>query len=123
MRSNRNRSGQRGNGAIEFAIGFSVLWAIFSGVFQYGYSMYVYNALQNAVTDGAAYASRADICATNSTFSNQVQALVIYGDPAATSGPTRVPGLATSNVSVTSTPSTFPTTVTVRITGFTVNAL
>jgi hypothetical protein len=49
-----------------------MLWAIFSGVFQYGYSMYVHNALQNALTYCAAYASRADICATKSTFSNQV---------------------------------------------------
>jgi Flp pilus assembly protein TadG len=49
-----NRRNQRGNSAIEFGIGFSVLFACFSGVFQYGYTLYLYNALQTAVTDGAA---------------------------------------------------------------------
>ena len=39
------------------------------------------------------------------------------------SGTPTVPGLAPGNVSVTTTPATYPTTVTVRITGFTVDAL
>jgi len=58
MRHSKHNGRRRaGNGAIEFALGFSVLFAVFSGVFQYGYSMWIYNALQTAVTDGAAYGS------------------------------------------------------------------
>src|SRR5690242_21702897 len=123
MTTTEQQRRRRGNGAIEFALGFSVLWAVFSGVFQYGYSMFIYNALQNAVSDGAAYASRATYCAGKSTFSDQIKGIVVYGDPAATSGTTTVPGLAVGNVDVTTTPAAYPTTVTVRITGFTVNAL
>ncbi len=123
IRASRNRPRERGNGAIEFAIGFSLLWACFSGVFQYGYSMYVYNSLQTAVMDGASYASRANYCASNSNFTNQVKGMVVFGDPAATSGTPTVPGLATSNVTVTITPATFPDTVTVRIVNFSVNAM
>jgi Flp pilus assembly protein TadG len=123
MLLSRDRSRRSGNGAIEFAIGFSVLFACFSGVFQYGYSMWMYNALENAVSDGAAYASRANICATDTSFSDQIKALVVYGDPNATSGPTRVPGLTTGRVSVVATPAAFPKTVTVRISDFTVDAM
>src|SRR5437868_3535149 len=114
----RNRRGRRGNGAIEFAIGFSMLWACFAGVFQYGYSMFIYNGLQNAITDGAAYASRATICAANSNYATQVKQLVVYGDPAVSSGTTTVPGLAVGNVTVTPTPAVFPSTVTVQINNF-----
>src|SRR5260370_9423449 len=92
----RSRGNQRGNGAVEFALGFSVLFACFSGVFQYGYTMYVYNALQSAVTDGAAYASRMDYCAANSNFTPQVKQMVVYGDPTLASGTATVPGLTTS---------------------------
>lgn len=119
----KNRLRERGNGAIEFALGFSLLWACFSGVFQYGYSMYIYNSLQSAVTDGAAYASRATYCAGKTTFEDAVKAMVVYGDPAANSGLTTVPGLTTDKVDVTVTPAAFPSTVTVRVINFTVNAL
>lgn len=120
---NPSRRNQRGNGAIEFALGFSLLWACFSGVFQYGYTMYLYNALQSQVTDGASYAARADYCADKSTFSTGVKQMVVYGDPAASSGTSTVPGLTTANVVVTATPATFPKSITVNITGFTASAL
>src|ERR1700675_10916 len=105
-RSNLNRRNQRGNSAVEFALGFSLLWACFSGVFQYGYTMYLYNALQSAATDGAAYASHLNYCAdTASTFTTNVQQMVVYGDPTASSGASTVPGLTTSNVTITLTPA------------------
>jgi Flp pilus assembly protein TadG len=123
MRKLHRKPGQSGNGAIEFAIGFSLLWALFSGVFQYGYSMYVYNALQSAVVDGASYASRGTICAENNDFRDQVRGMVVFGDPSATSGTPAVPNLTLGHVTVQTNPSAFPNTVTVRITNFTVNAL
>jgi hypothetical protein len=49
--------------------------------------------------------------------------MVVYGDPTAASGRATVPGLTTGNVTVTATTAAFPQTVTVRIVGFTVNAL
>jgi Flp pilus assembly protein TadG len=119
----RFRNSRRGNGAIEFAIGFSLLWGCFSGVFQYGYSMYIYNSLQAAVTDGAAYASRATICKTSNSFRDAVRGMVVFGDPAASSGAARVPNLTVGKVDVLRTPTDFPSTVTIRITDFTVNAL
>ena len=121
---NRNRRNQRGNSAVEFALGFSLLWACFSGVFQYGYTMYLYNGLQNAATDGAAYASHLNYCADQaSTFTTTVQQMVIYGDPTASSGASTVPGLTSSNVTVTLTPATFPKSVTVSIKDFAASAL
>ena len=122
--SNLNRRNQRGNSAVEFALGFSLLWACFSGVFQYGYTMYLYNALQNAATDGAAYASHLNYCADQpSTFTTNVQQMVVYGDPTVANGGSTVPGLSLANVTVTVTPAAFPASVTVRITDFTASAL
>jgi Flp pilus assembly protein TadG len=121
---NRNRRNQRGNSAVEFALGFSLLWACFSGVFQYGYTMYLYNGLQNAATDGAAYASHLNYCGDKaSTFTTNVQQMVVYGDPTASTGGSTVPGLTAANVTVTLTPATFPTSVRVAITDFTASAL
>jgi Flp pilus assembly protein TadG len=123
MRDRNRKCGERGNGAIEFALGFTLLWACFSGAFQYGYSMYVYNSLQTAVNSGASYAARATYCAGNSDFNDQVKRLVVYGDPSAASGTPTVPNLAVSNVTVTLTPAAFPDTVTVRVVNYTANAL
>src|SRR5262249_39703357 len=121
--SNRNRR-RRGNGAIEFALGFSMLWACFAGAFQYGYSMWIYNSLQTAVTDGATYASRATYCGTRTDFATQTKNMVIYGKPNPSGGDAPVIPILSdvSKVSVTTTPATFPDTVTVRIVNFTVNA-
>ena len=119
-----NRRNQRGNGAIEFALGFSILFACFSGVFQYGYTMYVYNGLQSAVSNGAALASRTNYCADRAAdFNTQIQQIVVYGDPTLSSGMNTVPGLTTGNVTITPTPSTFPQAITVAIKDFTANAL
>ena len=120
---NRNRRKQRGNSAVEFALGFSVLWACFSGVFQYGYTMYLYNGLQNATTDGAAYASHLNYCGDKaSTFATNVQQMVVYGDPTASSGASTVPGLTMSHVTVTLT-AAVPKSVTVSIKGLRRTAL
>ena len=123
-RPNRKKSNQKGHSAVEFALGFSLLWACFSGIFQYGYTMYLYNGLQNAATDGAAYASHLGYCGDRaSTFTTNVQQMVVYGDPTLSTGVSTVPGLTTSNVTVTLTPASFPGSVTVSIHDFTANAL
>ena len=120
----RNRRNQRGNGAIEFALGFSALFACFTGVFQYGYTMYIYNALQTAVSSGAAFASRTDYCADKTTeFNTQIKQMVVYGSPTASSGTSTVPLLTTANVTVTATPATFPQSITVAIKDYAANAM
>jgi hypothetical protein len=86
--------------------------------------MYLYNGLQNAATDGAAYASHLNYCGDKaSTFTTNVQQMVVYGDPTVASGASTVPGLTTSNVTVTLTPASFPGSVMVSIHDFTANAL
>ena len=47
--------GRRGSSILEFAIGASAFVLFFTGVFQFGYSFYVYSKLENAVRGGARY--------------------------------------------------------------------
>jgi Flp pilus assembly protein TadG len=113
---------------VEFAIGATVLVLLFTGIFQYGYTFYVYNCLQNAVRAGARYASRETYDSASSTpssnFASSVKNMVIYGDPNATSGATVVPGLTNANVGLTVTfTSGVPRKMTVAITGYTLNAV
>ncbi len=118
----RKRS-ERGNAILEFALGFSVLWALFSGVYQFGYTFYVYNQLMTSVTNAAALGSKMTYDTANtSTYTTAVTNMVLYGS---TTAGTKViiPGLTSSNVTVSPTPSAIPTTVTVSITNFTVNSI
>ncbi len=115
---------QRGNAILEFALSFTLLWTVFSGVFQFGYSMYVYNSLANAVTEGAHYAARVDFDSPGHTFVNQVKNMVVYGSPTG-GGTPLAPGLSTGQVSViwTADASGVPQTITVGISSYTVNAI
>ena len=36
---------------LEFAIGWSVLWFLFTGVYQFGYAFYMYDVLQTATAN------------------------------------------------------------------------
>ena len=51
------RKSERGNAMLEFALGFSLLWMLFSGVYQIGYAYYIYDRLtvatENAVQLGS----------------------------------------------------------------------
>jgi Flp pilus assembly protein TadG len=108
---------------VELAAGFGVLFACVSGVASYGYSMYVYDCLEVAVTSGAMYASRATLDTRNTNFATEVVNMVVYGNPQGTGTPA-VPGLDASKVAVTMTPSTgFPNTITVSLTSVTVNTV
>jgi Flp pilus assembly protein TadG len=115
---------QRGSAVLEFALSFALLWAVFSGVFQFGYSMYVYNSLANAVSQGARYAARVDFDSPSHAFAGPVKNMVVYGSPTG-GGTPLAPGLATSQVSVTWTTDAagVPQTITVGINTYTLNAI
>ena len=112
---------------VEFALGSTVLILLFTGIFQYGYTFYLYNCLQNAVRAGALYASHETYDSAGTTpsanFLSSVRNMVIYGDPNATSGASAAPGLASANVILTVTfSSNIPTAMTVAITGYNLDA-
>ena len=124
---------ERGNALIEFALSFFLIFAMFSGIFRFGYSFYVYNTVVNAVRNGARYASIKPYDSVTTTPSNQfeseVRRMVVYGDPNAANGARPVvPGLTTANVQLTVTGGlagslTAPTAITVSITGFNIDAV
>lgn len=116
---------QRGNAVLEFALGFALLWAVFGAVFQFGYTIYVYESLTSAVSNGAAFAARDDFNASSTAaFVSQVQNVVVYGSSGG-GGTALAPGLATPMVSVTWTADAagVPQNVTVSINSYTVPAL
>jgi hypothetical protein len=49
--------------------------------------------------------------------------MVVFGDPTLSSGTSAVPGLTVANVTVTTTPATFPQSITVAITNYAASAL
>lgn len=118
----RRREGRRGNAMVEFALSAVLLVLVLSGVFLYGYTMYVYNALQAAVTNGATYAQTATYDARNTSYETAVKNMVVYGNTAGM-GSRLVPGLGTAQVAVTRTPANgYPQTVTVKVSSLTVNS-
>jgi Flp pilus assembly protein TadG len=124
---NRRKDKRAGNALVEFALGATVLFYVFSGTFQYGYTFYQYNSLANAVTDGAHYAALRPYDSTTATPSSgyltAVKNMVVYGNPAGGSTPL-VPNLATSNVQVSATfANGVPSTVTVYVTAFSISAV
>jgi Flp pilus assembly protein TadG len=126
MRSVCSRRRQKGNTAIEFVLSFTVLWLMFSGVFTFGYTMYLYNGLLTQIGQGASYAARQDFDMRDpSTFQSVLKNVVVYGNAAGTGAPV-VPGLTTSNVRITWTTvgsSSVPETVSVAIINYTSNAV
>ena len=114
-RHRRSNAGQRGSALLEFAGSLLVISALFSGMFQFGYAVYSYGRLFEAVREGARYASLLSdgSSSTNADFSRMVQRMVVYGDP--TPPPGRRPvvsGLAEKNVELVATDKTM--TVTIR---------
>jgi Flp pilus assembly protein TadG len=125
MRRTRGRSGHAGSVMIEFTLSLAFLIPLFLGVWEFGYSFYIYSALENAIRAGGRYAStiKYDSATTTptSSFLTAVQNMCVYGDPAAdtTTAKPMVPGLATSNISLTVTfANNAPSAMTVAITGF-----
>jgi Flp pilus assembly protein TadG len=120
----RRHSVRAGSAAIEFALVFGLLWMLLSGCFRLGYSIYVYEAVLNAVAGAARYAARVDFDEPNHTFVTGVQNMAVYGNPAGGTSPL-APGLATGNISVTWAydAKSVPVTITLSVTGYSVNAV
>jgi Flp pilus assembly protein TadG len=134
-RSSRRWGSRAGSVMVEFALGSTILVTVFTSAFQYGYIFYQYNGLENAVAAGAHYAALRPYnaqCSTPPTaYRDAVKNMVVYGDPTGTNTTPVVKNLATSNVTVTISPTQAtcptitwtPTTVNVQITGFTIDAI
>ena len=85
IRNNR----ERGSAMVEFAMSAFVLWFLFAGIFQFGYTFYTYNVLKLAVANAAEYGSRLDYDTGNtSPYTDALRNMVVYGD--ATAGTTPV---------------------------------
>jgi len=123
MRTRKNKS-ERGNALLEFALGFSVLWALFAGIYQFGYSFYIYNTMLTSVGNAAELGSKMTYdTASPSTYTSALKNMVVYGNTTAGTTPI-VPGLATSNVTVTVNPAGgIPTDLTITINNFTIDAV
>ena len=120
------KNSQRGGAMIEFAISWVVIWLVFTGVYQFGYSFYVYNALQTAVSDAAQLGAKMNYDTDSpSLFTTSLTNMVVYGDTTVPqNGKAIVLGLTAANVSVSVNPSSaMPTDVTVMIQNFQVDAL
>jgi Flp pilus assembly protein TadG len=120
-------SSRRGNAMLEFALSAAVLLPAFAGTFQYGYTFFTYNKLQSAIRGGARYASMRTYDSSTSTpstaFTTAVKNMVVYGNSAGTGLPL-APGLDSSNVEVLPNMSgSIPQSMTVRITGYQVDAV
>ena len=119
----RHNRSERGNALLEFALGWSLLWFLFAGVYQFGFSFYVYNTVLTSVGNAAELGSKLTYDTANpGQFTTAIQNLVVYGNTTAGTTPI-VPGLSTANVTVTVTPAGMPTALTVSISNFSVDAV
>jgi Flp pilus assembly protein TadG len=131
IRSRERFGSRRGNVMVEFALSATLLTSVFTGVFQYGYSMYMYNELVEAVRAGTRYASLANISNSGdgsipTAFSTAVKNMVVYGTPSPGNSPTPVvPSLGTGQVAVNVVfdGGKVPQTVTVSINSYTIDAI
>jgi Flp pilus assembly protein TadG len=119
-----NKKSERGNALLEFALGFAVLWLLFAGLYQFGYSFYVYNAVMTSVENAAELGAKMTYDTGDpSQFTNAVTNMVVYGNTTAGTTP-MVPGLSSSNVSLSlNLQNSIPTDVTVSINNYTVDCL
>ena len=119
-----NKKSERGNALLEFALGFAVLWALFAGLYQFGYSFYVYNEVMTSVENAAELGAKMTYDTANpSNFTTAVTNMVLYGNTTAGTSPI-VPGLASSNVSVNlNLQNSIPSDVTVSISNYSVDCL
>jgi Flp pilus assembly protein TadG len=118
------RKSERGNALLEFAIGWSLLWFLFIGVYQFGYAFYVYNVLQTSVANAVELGSKLGYDnATPSTYKTKLQNMVVYGDETSTGLRPVVPGLTTSNVDVVLDDASYPQYVTITVKNYTIDSL
>ena len=113
---------ERGNAMLEFALGWTILWFLFTGVYQFGYAFYVYDVLQTATANAAELGSKMTYDTGNpSAYTTALQNMVVYGDETTGTSPI-VSGLSSANVTITANPVGYPTDITVTVTSFTINA-
>jgi Flp pilus assembly protein TadG len=124
---------ERGSSIVELAIVFPILLLLFVGVAEIGRLFYTYTTLAKATKMGARFLttekdaeSKTD--ATKAAVKARAARLVVCGyEDSCTNRPSILPGLTTSNVSVTlpnTTPGFIgPRFVTVQITGYTFQPL
>jgi Flp pilus assembly protein TadG len=119
-----NKKSERGNALLEFALGFAVLWALFAGLYQFGYSFYVYNQVMTSVENAAELGAKMTYdTASPSNFTTAVTNMVLYGNTTAGTSPI-VPGLTRSNVTVNlNLQNSIPSDVTVSISNYSVDCL
>lgn len=123
------RQRQRGAAMVEFAVSFALLWLVIAGAAQFGYAMYVYNALASSVANAARSASLLEVDARNTssvnTWKQNIRDLVVYGAAAGDNRQAIVPGLATNHVTVDfgDFVGGRPETIRVGITGYNLNAM
>lgn len=112
---------QRGVAAVELGLLLFFLLLLAAGIFEFGRAFWYYNALAKASRDGARYMSLNAKSNISSVGVPAAKSLVVQE----ANGANLWPQLATSNVTVTCSPScadgTAPTSVTVKITGYTLN--
>jgi Flp pilus assembly protein TadG len=113
---------ERGSAMIEFAGALILLSAMFTGIFQIGYTFFTYSTLMNAVRTGARYASlkAASGSASDPQLAKSVANMVVFGEPqpVANARPV-VRGLAGENVELILAPSA----ATVSVRDFEIDAL
>src|SRR5216684_3058745 len=122
---NMKNDQERGNAILEFAIGFTVLWFLFAGIFQFGYAFWAYNVLMTQVGNAAELGSKMTYDSSDpSSYTTKLQNMVLYGDTSAGTSPV-VPNLTASNVVVNlnTDNNNIPRDITIYINGYTINAL
>jgi Flp pilus assembly protein TadG len=130
MKRNANRKArQKGSIFIEFALSSLVLFAVFTGAFEFGYAFYAYNTLVNAVREGARYASLKPYDSASSTpssaFNTAVQNMVVYSNPSPPNGSAPIlRGLSASSVNLSVVANGgAPSQMTVSISNFSLDAV
>ena len=128
------RHQQRGHALLEFAIGSSLFVALFTGAYQFGYTFHAYESLLSGVRAGARFGAMAVYPLSGQTIDSQpassfttaVRNVTVYGDPAGAVNGAKpiVGGLTTNHVLVTvQYRNSIPSTVTVAINGFQLEAI
>lgn len=93
----KNRKSERGASLLEFAIVATVFLSVLFGIIEFGRLFWTHNALRDAARRGTRYAT---IRKNDAAGIQAVKNMVVYGDPATSSGTPLVAGLTTSNVNV-----------------------
>jgi Flp pilus assembly protein TadG len=127
MKPPSGRKRERGSSLVEFSVSFALLFAIFTGVFQFGHSFYLYHRLESAVRGAARHASMRTYDSASATPSEQwvtaVKNMAVYGNPDGTGQPI-VAGFTRANVNVAMTfLGGVPGRVAVRVTNYRIDAM